>query len=571
MSHRSCCILGVVLLFLVPFSAWSQEPASAQSPDEKAAKEKKAIELLESVAGQLGSLRSAENRARIGSNVADLLWKHDEKRARVIFVAAEEDIKAGFNDSDEDVQTRRHTMLVFGQLRGNIIERIARHDPELALEFLRATRPTEDIERRPYEMEDEKSLELRLAGMIAARNPQLALKLGLQSLAKGFSEDLLSVLAQLQRTDKGAALSFYTAIVDKLKDANLSDDYLAMGLIISLAQQFSPPRIDEQAYRELIGVLWKTAEKNGCTSSSDDVPPGCYQIGLLYPRIEKYYGPRAAALKRWRQDEPGVDETTRSRWFEIREVLQKGTVEEIMALAANYPEFQLQIYSQAFAKARDSGDLATARQIAGAFPDEAQRPYLIAQLDKKQEFRTMTPEQQAEIQRRLNAINGSAERIRFLLFVAIQNGSGDRKAALGFLDQADQLLGSSPPGKAQVESQIALAMLYCSLKSDRGFAIMEALMPKLNELVAAAAALDGFDNNYLREGEWTMTSAGGVGSILTQLAQGAGYFADLDLERSLSLAAQLERPELRLMARSKIAQAVLTGQSNQIPVRPAIN
>jgi hypothetical protein len=418
-------------------------------------------------------------------------------------------------------------------------------------------------------MEDEKSLELRLAGMIASKNPQLALKLGLQSLARGFSEDLLPVLSQLQRTDKAAALIFFNAIVDKLKDAKLTDDYLATGLTISLAQEFAPPRSDEQAYRELIGVLWKTAGANGCTGSSDDVPPVCYQIGSLYPRIEKYYGQRAASLKRWTPDAQNPEEAAAmSRWGEIREVLEKGTVDEIMALAGDYPEFQLPIYSRAFNKARESGDLARARQIVGDFPDEAQRPYLIAQLENKQALKTPTSEQLAEIQRRFNSITGNAERIRFLLYVAMQIGVGDRKAGLGFLNQADQLLASSQPGKAQVENQLALAMAYCELKSDRGFAIMEALMPKLNELVAAAAALDGFDNNYLRDGEWTMTSAGGVGAILTRLAQGAGFFANLDLDRSLTLASQLERPELRLMAKSKIAQALLSGQPNQSSVSP---
>jgi hypothetical protein len=109
--------------------------------------------------------------------------------------------------------------------------------------------------------------------------------------------------------------------------------------------------------------------------------------------------------------------------------------------------------------------------------------------------------------------------------------------------------------------------MYCSLKSDRGFAIMESLMPKLNELVAAASVLDGVDNNYLRDGEWTMTSAGGVGSLLTQLAQNAKYFVDLDFDRSVALATQFERPELRVMATSKIAQAVLSNQPSPAAIQ----
>jgi len=82
-------------------------------------------------------------------------------------------------------------------------------------------------------------------------------------------------------------------------------------------------------------------------------------------------------------------------------------------------------------------------------------------------------------------------------------------------------------------------------------------MPKLNELVAAASTLDGFENNYLRSGEWTMTSAGGIGELLTDLAQNAGYFAGSDFDRSVTLANQFERPELRLMAQLKIGQAIL--------------
>jgi len=158
------------------------------------------------------------------------------------------------------------------------------------------------------------------------------------------------------------------------------------------------------------------------------------------------------------------------------------------------------------------------------------------------------------------------ERISFLLQVADQVGGNDRKAALGLLSQAEQLISSIKPGTEQMEGQIRLAMLYCSLKSDRGFAIMESLMPRLNELVAAAAALDGFENSYLRDGEWTMTSAGSIGRLLTDLAQNAGYFTRRDFDRSLTLANQFERPELRLMAELKIAQAVLASQLNPAPM-----
>ena len=87
--------------------------------------------------------------------------------------------------------------------------------------------------------------------------------------------------------------------------------------------------------------------------------------------------------------------------------------------------------------------------------------------------------------------------------------------------------------------------------------MIESLMPKLNELIAAAAKLDGFDTHYLREGEWNMSANGEVGELLTLMAYNAFDFAWCDFDRALSLAAQFERPELRVMAQVKLARAIL--------------
>lgn len=564
MSHRSFFISIIVSVLLFSFSARSQGPAPLRGLDESAAAalRKKAIDLLESVAGQVNSLHSAENRARIGSNVAELLWNHDEKRSRSLFAAVAEDIKAGFNEADPGDSAQIHTLMVFGQLRGDILGRIAKHDPELALEFLRATWPASDMQL-PYQMRDgEKSLELRLAGQIAAKNPQLALKLGRQSLAKGFSADLLSVLSQLQPKDKEASLNFYKAIVDKLKSANLARDPAATALALNLARSFQPPEADEQVYRDLIGIVLESALANGCADApSHGAPPICFEIGSVFSKIEKYYGPRAALLKRWAEYTQGLGPSS-EMWAQIEEVIEKGTVDEIVALSVKYPGQQEQINWGAMMKAEASGDVARARQIASASPDEEQRRNMLAEIERSQMWRSINADKLATIQQELGNLRSNEERIQYLLHRAIQIGGNDRKVALGLLNQAGQIIDSNKPGKKQLEGQVALAMLYCSLKSDRGFAIMESLMPRLNELVAGAAALDGFENNYLRDGEWNMTGEGVVGGLLTALAQNAGYFAELDFDRSVTLANQLERPELRLMAQLKIAQSVLANQPN---------
>ncbi|MEO8433575.1 MAG: hypothetical protein ABI596_01665 [Pyrinomonadaceae bacterium] len=565
MSHRSFFISVTVSVLLFSFSARSQEPAPARGLDETetAAVRKKAIKLLESVAGELGSLHSAENRARIGSNVADLLWNHDEQRSRNIFTAVQEDIKAGFNDSDPDTSAHNHTLMVFGRLRGDILGRIAPHDPELALEFLRATRPPSDLEL-PYGMRDgEKSLELRLASQIAAKDPQLTLKLGRESLAKGFSAELWPVLSQLLKKDKEAALSFYKAIVDKLKSANLARDPQAIWLALRLARFFQPPEADEQVYRELIGILLESALANGCATASEyDSTYLCREIGSIFPKMEKYYSPRATGLRRWALEGQRGEGLRTAESQRVSEIIDEGTIEEILALAPKHPEMQDRIFWSAMSKAEYAGDISRARQIASDVPDERQRRSMLAHLEGDQEWSSMSDQKLAELQQLVTSFRRPVQRIEFLLQVVSRMRENDRKTALELLSQVDQIISSIKPGTEQLGGQMRLALMYCSWKSDRGFAIMESLIPRLNELVAAAATLDGFENNYFRDGEWTMTAAGRIGELLTGLAQNAGYFGWRDFDRSVTLANQFERPELRLMAQLKIAQGVLTNQRN---------
>ena len=102
-------------------------------------------------------------------------------------------------------------------------------------------------------------------------------------------------------------------------------------------------------------------------------------------------------------------------------------------------------------------------------------------------------------------------------------------------------------------------MMYCLEKSDRGLDKMQALMPKLNELVAAAAKLDGYDSHNLRHGEWNMSNQGTIGALLTMLSQNASYFAWCDFDRAMNVAGQFERSEIRLMAQLKLAQAISPG------------
>src|SRR5438105_9195580 len=91
-SHYPPAALIVVVL-LCSGLAHAQQNNSTRENERttEAPLRERAFNLLESLADQVNSLQSGENRARLGSNIADSLWNHDEKRARTLLVAVQND------------------------------------------------------------------------------------------------------------------------------------------------------------------------------------------------------------------------------------------------------------------------------------------------------------------------------------------------------------------------------------------------------------------------------------------------------------------------------------------------
>ena len=568
MSHRTVFVPVLLLFSLFPSTARSQESAvrNAAANNETVATRQKALDLLESVNSQVSTLRSAENRARIRSNLVDLLWVYDEKTARNLIPLIEDDISTGISTTESDRDSRDRTQEVFFRLRGDTVGRIAKHDPELAIAFLRATRLTMNTEF-PYGRRDaEKTLELWLATRVAGKSPEVALKLGRAWLAKGFSSELLSVLLKLQRKDNELGNKFFGEMVEKLKDTKLTGNYEALGFAVQLARFFQPTLANESIYRDLVDTLLHEAETTGCANAKDDgeAPRICYELNSLYSQIQRYFPARTVALKHWIADTRPDQALPDGAWEELNEAKQEGTIDDLLELAHQQSElsFQSQAYSAAIRKARIAGNIQRARQIASGVADTELRARLVAQLERDLPSTVVSEQQIAAFRQHLNELDDDDKRLEALGFFAIRLSQTDPKTALEFLDQAAEIIDRIKPVRKQLEMQLGLAMVYSSLKSDRGFRIMESLLPRLNELIAAATVLDGLENDYLRDGEWNMSAEGELGKMLKVLSQNAGYFAYCDFDRAVKLSGQFERLELRLMAQLKLAQSVLNGERN---------
>jgi hypothetical protein len=408
--------------------------------------------------------------------------------------------------------------------------------------------------------EAQRNVEVQLAKKIAGTNPDIALQLGRKALARGFSGDLLSLLQRLHRKHRDKGVTLYKETVQKLRDADLVNDDQALWFARQLVNSLTPPTADESSFRELIDLLLTKALANGCDkkpAEDQEYSSFCQQISALVATLDKVDPARGRKLKHFEQD---YDDTADRAFSELYELTEDDTVEDILQLAEKYPRLDVTIYARAMAKAYESGDIERAKKIANSYPgDPSKREILLEQLKRDTTAFEMTEQQLAEAMSAAERIRVERNRIFLLIQLAGQIDPKNKKMVLKLLDQAAGLIENLKTPGDKMEALLRVAMSYCQAGNARGLDIVEAQIPKLNELIDASVRLDGFDTRYLRDGEWNMSANGRVGNLLTGLSENAGDFAWCDFDRAVSLAAQFERSEIRMMAQVKLAQSILAG------------
>ena len=536
------------------------------------ATEKKALDLVESLSEQVSNLHSPSNRMRAQCMVADLLWSRDEKRARSLFNAAVAQLAGRISEvdySDPEVYVELNRL---SASRQELIMRIAAHDADLALIALRQTRFQTDnntMSRGGWNPQAEANLEMNVAGLIVGKDPAAALKLARNSLARGVSWNVISFLPQLYQKDQKAGQDLFQEIVMRIKNDNLSRNPELGNNAWNLLNTFQPPQADEDTYRDLLtAVLSYVLGGNRQTQSGMSTAQNFYhQIDRIAPLVEKYAPSRTAELREWSQAVERTLDPQVKMYQEMQKITQNGTVDEMMALASKYPpEFRTLLYQNAAWKAVTGGDLARAKEIAEMIPDPAQRRQTLDQLENQTASAAEGNNKTVEAQRLVDKAKNLNQKIEIILRTAnAVAAEGDKKAALDLLNEAKVLLAASPQSAAQLNGRVRLAQAYLKLDPDQSFSVLQPLIVKLNELVAAAAVLDGIDFQYLKEGEWVMPGVNNLGNVINSLDQTLAALGQIDFDRARALADQIERPEMRVLIEIDLAQITLGGKPLNMP------
>ncbi len=589
-------------------------PTEEQQQKEKAEKERKAFALLENLVDEVGMLRLPENRARIQINAAELLWQRDEGRARSLFSTAAESVaemlRAANTNPGSDERRGPNQSRSAIQLRQEVVLTAARYDAQLAYQLLATTKPPTPSSDRNSVAEFEDNLEQRLLSEIAALDPKLALRNAELMLDKGqYSRSLAEVLARLQVKDKEAAAKLEDKMIKRLQSANMLSNMDASSLALSLLRSgprtvesstssstattnYSGQVLSQTSYVTLLGTvidsgLKATPQPSGnqrnqgrvrgpntggpggggsARAVNEPTPAETEQnnarrllagLQMLLPQIDQQL-PSRSQLVRQKMAELGMSESSRGGF---QEMVGNGrtTSDSLMAVATSVPaQAQPRIYQQAAMRALDEGNPERARQIANEHLEPAARDAVLKVVEFRQASKKVDGTRMDQVRQMLAGLRSDDERIGMLVRLSSDaEVNNNPTLAIQLLDETSQYTSRRATNYQHFDQQLRVADAYRNLRPERSFELLEPVVLHLNELLSAAATLNGFEVNLFKDGELPLEGRGGLGGMVSRYGQVLGRLAAADFDRSQTLANRFNLTEPRIIARLAIVRSIL--------------
>lgn len=282
--------------------------------------------------------------------------------------------------------------------------------------------------------------------------------------------------------------------------------------------------------------------------------------GML-PQIDQYNPDRASAVRQKLTD-LGVNNNNAANFGnQMRTAMQQGTSDSLMtAASAAPPQAQSFFYQQAAQKAIDEGNTDRAMQIANDHLNEAGKNTIMQAIDFKRLTTTASPEKLNEIKQKLATLPSDSDRVKYLIDLASATQKDNPKLALRFLDDASALVSKRAMNYKDFEDQIKVAHAYATVDAKRSFQIMDAGIAELNELLAAATILNGFEVDIFKDGEMSSRSDSDLVGMVLRFSGELGSLSKVDFDGAHLTADKFQLPEARMTARLAIVQSVMGTQ-----------
>ncbi|HVF22620.1 MAG TPA: hypothetical protein VM941_06085, partial [Pyrinomonadaceae bacterium] len=281
------------------------------------------------------------------------------------------------------------------------------------------------------------------------------------------------------------------------------------------------------------------------------------------PLIDQYL-PAKSAVVRQKLAEAGIP-TNSPLNVQYRALQGNPTSDTLIQAAATAPpQMQPRLYQQAAYKALEEGNPDRARQIATEHLSEKARETLIQQVNFREMAQKGDGARIDEIRQIIARLQTDDEKINMIVQMAGDAEKVNPKLAAQLLEDAKQMTSRRATSYDQFSQQLRVARAFATLDPARSFEVLDPGISQLNELLAAAVVLNGFEINMFRDGEMMLQADSGLGSMINRVGQELARLARSDFERSETLAGRFQFAEPRIMTRLAIVQGLLDARQSTI-------
>ena len=589
-ARASILLLWAITLTLaIPTVLRAQtSETTAKSEKEKEAQEleKKTLVLLNDLASASWGLKLPENRLLIMSGAADLLWPIDEKRARTVYwdalnalnlVSSSVPTTGEKLSRDERIKIVQRYLSAF-ELRQKLLRQVAKRDAQLALDMLRASRQVPPRQMgTDFTFPDDTQLEQGIASELAARDPAQALQIARQSLAKGLTLEVLTLLQRLNDVDSEKGSQFAGELIAKLRTINLASDRQGVFIAVYLLQE-SRTRDSNQARAFLGTVNSSVRDASKILSLSDEqkrdlveqltnaalsatvMPHILWQLSVVMPEIEKFFPERRAALAK---KLTAIQRTTNRSDREQIVLNRAQTPEEIVRSArAADSATPFGSYYEAAILSIAQGKTEWFRDVVEKdIVNPKERAQILDFLDSEEISVTAYRKQADRLQNLLPKIRRKEERARAMVELALMlKEKGQDEDAAAMLDEAATLIKTDLTDEKQTNALLTLLCAYAIVDPPKAFALAERTVDHANSQISLLLLLDKVvKTGAVKKNEIVLEQPGvmPLEFFLFKYGKGVAALAKVDFSRTRALTERFERNELRLMAQLLVLKGLL--------------
>ena len=569
LSHRA--FLLTFLLLIAQFA--NAQTSNEKKPTDDPAKLKKdAVAFLRETMTDVNNLRTLENRISFSAELASLMWFHDEKEAKTMYLAAFGDFKEllarydmQMNSLGEPVEGEKYRGGMFAdvsdrsqitrrfqtamQVRQQISMSLAEHDPELAFGFyFESLQTLTNPEFRKQMEERDQYFEIQLMTQVAKTNAAKATQFAIKAIEKGINYQHLELLKKIYAKDPEKGAEFAAALLSKVKSDKVdSGDYWVLSSFLSTAGETfdkskkeggKKPMLEQADLRDLADVFAQAILNNTSEDSSG---------GLQYAdMIEKYQPGRATQIRAKFRERGGGSRGNNARVMNTAANAVAAASNSASSLSNSASRSQMEAEERAKAEKKLLEDV---QKLGTKELPKEEREKIVTQARK---IFLQTP--------------GKDKKILGLSMLAAQVAKmGDKELAGDIMRDAQNLINPSPKNYQDFLLTWMLASGYAEADPDKAFPLLEDTIMRANDILAAVVKVGEFVDvagELIDEGEVQVGAFGG--SMIRGLTSELGMadatlrtLAKADFTKTKNLTSRFDRSEVRILAKMMILRAVL--------------